>query len=323
MRFTNVHSAHRTQIVILAAIMLLSAIPSWGQYRRRRGGLADGDHFHFGYVSGHVGYSILDTRATGVMPAGSVGGGVGIGYEYRNSGLWANIGVQYSMHRSSLKLDPYVIEHKGYMRDGAMKRNGMFLYDVEQTDLIEWNFIDVPILFGYYTHGFHIGAGLKLSYAINANSRTKGTYNLRFKPSDYQIDAYENMPERGLTVYEFENVQPNRLNINCGLIGEIGYDLLSSAPAYGSICHVLKLSFYFEYGLNNSNKGGDKQRFELPAPDDKGEAKAKDVVFNPYLNTEASPVRTVPFFAGAKLTYMIGGSRTARSGFHHGCMCYN
>ena len=87
------------QIVVLVVLLLMSSIPTWGQYRRR-GGLADGDHYHFGYISGHGGYSILDTHATGVMPMGKVGGGIGLGYEYRNSGLWANIGVQLSFHRS-------------------------------------------------------------------------------------------------------------------------------------------------------------------------------------------------------------------------------
>lgn len=311
-----------TKIVFMAALLLLVSLPSWSQYRRRRGGLADGDHYHFGYVSGHVGYSILDTHATGVMPMGNVGGGVGVGYEYRNSGLWANIGVQYSMHRSELRLDPYTADHAGKMRlTGSTVLPGTMHYDVQQTDKIEWNFIDVPILFGYYTHGFSIGVGLKLSYALNPVSLTKGTYELSFSPNLYDA-TYKNMPERGLTTYEFETKQANRLNISAGLIGEIGYDLLSSVPTNSRLCHVLKLSFYFEYGLNNSNKGGDKSRFELPAPDDNGEARAKNVVFNAFLNTENSPARTVPFFAGAKITYMIGGSRTARSGFHHGCMCY-
>ena len=312
----------KKQIVLLVILLIAGNISVMGQYRRR-GGLADGDHYHFGYISGHVGYSILDTHATGVMPMGKVGGGVGIGYEYRNSGLWANVGMQFSMHRSELRLDPYTVEHAGEMRlTSSDILSGTMLYNVSQTDVIEWNFIDIPVLFGYYTHGFHVGIGLKLSYAINPRSTTKGSYELSFKPSLYDA-VYRNLPDRGLTTYEFSSGENNRLNIGAGLIGEIGYDLLSSLPSNSGICHVLKLSFYFEYGLNNSNKGGDKSRFELPAPNDNGKANAKDVIFNPYLNTADSPGRTVPFFAGAKITYMIGGSRTARRGFHHGCMCYN
>jgi len=254
-----------------------------------------------------------------------------VGYEYRNSGLWANVGLQFSMHRSQLQLDPYTIttpedqmyQYSFRFADGTTQTlNGRLLYDVKQTDVIEWNFIDVPVLFGYYTHGFHVGAGLKLSYAVGAQSKTDGTYNLRYSPSHIAA-IYQDMPDRGLKEYDFENQQSNRLNIGVGLIGEIGYDLLSSMPSHSRTCHVLKLSFYFEYGLNNMNKGDEKNRFELPEPDANGKARATDVKLNPYLNTMDAPGRTVPFFAGAKITYMIGGSRTARSGFHHGCMCYN
>lgn len=306
--------------MVCMAMLTVLVMPADAQ--RRRGGFADGDHYHFGYISGHVGYSLLDTRASGVIPVGNVGGGIGLGYEYRLSGLWANIGVQFSMHRSKLQLDPYTIEHEGKLRDGALLREGILLYDVNQTDEIQWNFVDVPILFGYYTHGFHVGAGLKVSYALNPKTHTIGTYNLRFRPNN--TDAIiENLPDRGLMEYAFEVEQANRLNVGVSLIGEIGYDLLSSLPSHSRICHVLKMSFYFEYGLNNYNKGDEKARFELPTPDEHGEAKATGVIFNPYLNTAAGSLRTVPFIAGLKLTYMIGGSRTARAGFHHGCMCYN
>jgi len=312
----------QVRMMVLAVVMLVSALPSWGQYRRRRGGLADGDHYHFGYVSGHVGYSILDLHANGVVPVGNVGGGVGFGYEYRNSGLWANIGLQMSLHRSSLQIDPYSTKsepdqepYRGYDMQG---KPVTFHYGVTQTDKIEWNFIDIPILFGYYTHGFHIGAGLKLSYAITAKTHSKGVYSLSATYDDYNV-TFEDMPERGYTDYDFDHISNNRLNIGVGLIGEIGYDLLSSVPTNSRLCNVLKLSFYFEYGLNNYAKGNETSKsWVTPNPLD-----ARQATITPYLNTVNSPGRTVPFFAGAKITYMIGGSRTARAGFHHGCMCYN
>ena len=221
------------RMVCVVALVTLS-MPMDAQ-RRRGGGLADGDHFHFAYVSGHVGYSILDTRATGVVPVGNVGYGFGLGYEYRNSGLWANLGLQLSMHRSTLQLDPYTIEHAGKMRDGSLMREGTMFYDVNQTEEIKWNFLDVPILFGYYTHGFHVGAGLKISYALNPKTNTHGTYNLRFRPNN--TDAIlENLPDRGLKIYEYQTEQANRLNIGASLIGEIGYDLLCHLTAVYVMC---------------------------------------------------------------------------------------
>ena len=86
MQKMHAHTSTYIARTMLALMLLLTTLPSWGQYRRR-GGLAAGDHYHFGYVSGHVGYSMLTMHAVGVMPAGDVGGGVGFGYEYRNSGL--------------------------------------------------------------------------------------------------------------------------------------------------------------------------------------------------------------------------------------------
>lgn len=318
MQITNTYM-QVTHTIILAAALLMLSVPIEAQ--PRRGGLADGDHYHFGYVSGHAGYSILDTHATGVMPGGKVGGGVGVGYEYRNSGLWANIGVQFSMHRSRLQLDAYSTtseeDQSPYKGLDTQGKATTFHYEVTQTDQIEWNFIDVPILFGYYTHGFYIGAGVKLSYALSAATRSTGVYNLSATNDDYGI-PFVNMPDRGYTDYEFENKATNRLNIGAGLIGEIGYDLLSAMPTNSRLCHVLKLGFYFEYGLNNLAKGNDFGiRSVVP-----NKMNACEATISPYLNTVNSPARTVPFFAGAKLTYMIGGSRTARSGFHHGCMCY-
>lgn len=306
--------------VVIAAFVLMISSPSWGQYRKK--GL-DGDHFHFGYVTGHVGYSMLDTHATGVLPGGNIGGGVGLGYEYRNSGLWANLGVQVSFHRSHMRLDPYSTKDEAdqslYRGIDTQGKSATFHYLVNQTDQIEWNFLDIPVLFGYYTHGFHIGAGLKLSYPIYARTRVTGSYTLSATNDDYGV-TFQDMPEQGYKEYEISSMMSdNRLNVNVGLIGEIGYDLLSSMPSHSRTCHVLKLAFYFEYGLNNIAKGNESTiRSVIPNPQN-----ATEATINPYLNTINSPNRTVPFFAGAKITYMIGGSRTARAGFHHGCMCYN
>ena len=323
MQKMHTHTSMYVARTMLAMLLILTTLPSFGQYRRR-GGLADGDHFHFGYVSGHVGYSMLVSHATGVMPSGNVGGGVGVGYEYRNSGLWASLGLQLSFHRSSLHIDEYntineqdQTPYRGFDTQGHATT---FHYRVNQTDKIEWNFFDVPVMFGYYTHGFHFGAGVKISYAFSSRTRATGTYNLSATNDGYSV-VFENKPEEGYTDYAFENKDANRLNIGASIIGEIGYDLLSSAPFNSDICHILKLSFYIEYGLNNLAKGNDFT-VRLVEPD-KSSHLANQVKINPYLNTVSAPSRTVPFFTGVKITYLIGGSRTARRGFHHGCMCYN
>ena len=224
MQKKHTHASTCAARIMLVLVLLLTTVPSWGQYRRR-GGLAEGDHYHFGYVSGHMGYSMLVSHAMGVMPAGGFGGGVGLGYEYRNSGLWANIGLQLSFHRSSLRIDEYntinEADQSPYRGFDTQGRAATFHYRVNQTDKVEWNFLDVPVLFGYYTHGFHFGAGVKISYAISSCTRATGTYNLSATNDTYNV-IFADKPEEGYTDYLFDNKDANRLNIGASIIGEIG-----------------------------------------------------------------------------------------------------
>ena len=297
-------------------------------FRNRRGSFEGGDDYHFGYLSGSVGYSMLQTSLTGAMPQGNVGGSIGFGYEFRNSGFWANVGGQISFHRSKLMIDQYDTRDEAnqdpYQGYDTQFEPTTFHYRVNQVDEMQWNYLDVPVLVGYYVRGFHIGAGVKVSYALHPMTRTTGTYNLSATNRVYDI-TFEDMPDRGYTDYEFRQLVENQLKVGASLIGEIGYDLLSSVPTSSRICHVLKIAFYFEYGLNSQLRGWDipQKRLELITYDKRGLIDARMATINPYVNTFTKPSHTVPFFTGVKLTYMIGGSRTARVGFHHGCMCYN
>ena len=312
-------AASRCILVCVAALLSLSM--SAQSFRRHHSAFEDGDDFHFGYISGSVGYSMLQTSVPNAMPHGALGGAVGFGYEFRNSGLWANIGGQFSFHRSSLTIDEFSCEFPGRDTQG---KDVTLHYQVNQEDNMEWNYFDVPVLIGYYVRGFHIGAGIKVSYAIHPATVSKGTYNLSGVYDTYP-EPFVNMPEHGYTKYEFENRVGNQLNVGASVIGEIGYDLLSSMPTRSRMCNILKLAFYFEYGLNTQMRKWDVPQDPIvPMVDTRPEpSPATQVIVNPYVNTFATPARTVPFFTGVKLTYMLGGSRTARVGFHHGCMCYN
>jgi len=307
---------------LVGCMIILLALPAGAQaFRSRRNAFAGGDDFHFGYLSGSVGYSMLQTNFSGAMPRGAVGGSVGLGYEFRNNGLWTSVGAQLSFHRSSLAIDEYVRDFDGFDMQGSPST---FHYRVNQVDEIQWNSIDVPIMAGYYVRGFHVGAGVKVSYALSPNTLVTGKYNISATNHDLAV-TFENMPDRGYTDYDYKKESVNQLNVGVGLIGEIGYDLLSSVPTSSRICHVLKIAFYFEYGLNNvlRNSETPSSLVELPQVTPGQSIRISDVIVNPYMNTFANPSRTVPFYTGVKLTYMIGGSRTARAGFHHGCMCYN
>lgn len=312
-----------TKRLLLGCMILLIAQSISGQsFRRRSNPFEGGDDYHFGYVSGSVGYSMLQTNVPNAMPHGDLGGAVGLGYEFRNSGLWVNVGAQLSFHRSKLVVDKYDTRSEAdqtpYTGLDTQNKPTVFHYQVTDTDMIHWNYIDIPVMIGYYVRGFHVGGGIKVSYALNPTTQSKGIYNLSATNTDYNV-TFENMPDRGYTDYRYTHTEKNRLNVGVSLIGEIGYDLLSSVPTRSRICNVLKLSVYVEYGLNNQLRSWDPaQKRVVP-----NSANATQATINPYLNTFEKPVRTVPFYTGVKLTYMIGGSRTARVGFHHGCMCYN
>lgn len=299
---------------LLISLLLLWAgtVSAQAQYHSR-GGLS-GDNYHFGYVSGTVGYSMLHLSSADAVSKGNLGGAVGLGYEFRNSGFWTSVGAQLSFHRSSLLMDDYTRDYAGADTQG---KDAVFHYRVSQRDEVQWQFVDVPILLGYYVQGFYVGAGAKLSYALNPKTKSSGTYNLSATNTEYNV-TFSDMPDRGYKDYDFAYVNHNRLNVGVSLIGEVGYDLLSSLPTRNSICHVLKAGFYIEYGLNNYIA-----RRDTPQPAiEPAATNATQATVYPYLNTFTERHRVVPFYAGFKLTYMIGGSRTARVSFHHGCMCY-
>ena len=326
----NVQIKSPRKAFILAVFVLISSMPMSGQsFRRNVNPFDSGDDYHFGYVSGSVGYSMLQSGISNVVPNGNVGGSVGLGYEFRNSGLWVNVGVQMSFHRSSLTMNEYdtynanlpynSTEYDRFRGVDTQGKPAVFHYRVQQKDEFNWNYLDIPILVGYYVKGFHVGAGIKVSYALRPQTHSTGIYNLSATNEGYYPLRFEDMPDRGYKDYEFDNWTDNQLNVGVSLIGEIGYDLLSSVPSRSRICNVLKLAFYVEYGLNNQLRVTDAPAYRVEIPDKNDATK---VIINPYFNTINQSTRTVPFFTGVKLTYMIGGSRTARAGLHHGCMCY-
>lgn len=301
------------RIHIIGLVLLwIGIVPILAQAHSGHG--LNGDNYHFGYISGSAGYSMLQMNYADAVSQGNCGGTVGLGYEFRNNGFWTSVGAQLSFHRSSLLIDEYTRDFAGW---DTQNKHTTLHYRVNQKDDFNWQFIDVPIMIGYYMKGFYVGAGPKLSYAINPQTHSSGTYNLSATNDEYNV-TFSDMPDRGYTDYDFESDTQNRLNLGVSLIGEIGYDLLSSVGSRSTICHVLKLGFYFEYGLNNF-----VGTWDSPQPNIKPDpANATQATVYPYFNTLTGTHRTVPFYAGLKLTYMIGGSRTARAGFHQGCMCY-
>ena len=101
--------------MLMLSVALGMSAQTWTKHHSA---FEDGDNYHFGYISGSVGYSMLETSFPNSTPHGDTGGSVGLGYEFRNSGLWTSVGVQMTFHRSSLTVEEYLDNHKGLDTQG-------------------------------------------------------------------------------------------------------------------------------------------------------------------------------------------------------------
>lgn len=281
------------------------------------------DNYNFVYVGGNIGYTNLLENAKDMTSTGGLGFQLGVGYEFRNSGFWMNAGLQYSHYTSTLSVDPYQEQRAGFAVTG---QQATFYYDVtgpngtsNPQDVNNWNAFGIPVMVGYYKMGFYVGAGAKLDLYLNPKSRSKGEYELSAKHNGSSV-IFKNMPNYYYTTYPYDQTHKVTLNPEISLIGEVGYDLLSSMVTAKSTCHILKLGLYFEYGLNNMLKPGTLTERLIVNPNN-----ATDVEVQATLNmAQYESNRINPFFIGARLTYVIGGSRTAHkvSAAHKGCTCY-
>ena len=292
--------------------ILLLAV-SMGASARNRWSL-DEDNYHFGYVSAGAGYTSLSHNAGAMSANGNVGFLAGAGYEFRRHNFWVSAGLQFENLRSSLRLEEYVYTPPvGGMDDIGNKVNE-YHYTVNQQDQQSWMSFDIPIMLGYYNNGFYIGAGIKAAFPVKSQGSVRGSYDIDAVYDEYigtmsDIRYYRTYPYNGSRTYGLRPM--------VSLIGEVGFDFMSLVTMSSTICHILKLGMYFEYGLNGIQTSPIVEPLTIN-PDN-----ITDVQINPYFATqEGTSHRTVPYLVGVKLTYMIGGSRSATATWHKGCQCY-
>jgi hypothetical protein len=176
-------------------------------------------------------------------------------------------------------------------------------------------------MMGYYYNGFYAGLGGKVSFSLSSYVSNSGSFDLK-----YRYSQYVDMPTPlVLDDNSLSGKQELRMKVGASLIGEIGYDVLAMRRSRGSTCHLLKVGFYFEYGLNSFISGNaDLQKISFPNIDAQRQTIATQPKLNPFYSLKhKSGFRAAPYFVGVKLTYMIGGSRTGNTGtWHRGCQCY-
>lgn len=295
---------------------LIYSISLDAQNRGRRS-YSKGENYHFGFIYGMGAYTNLQIDISGTNPAGNFGGSIGAGYEFRNNGFWMSLGAGYHFHRSSITTDLYSDSRPG-MDNQPQPKSVTFLYDVRnQKDKNEWGFVEVPLMLGYYVKGFYVGAGAKIAFPMVTDIKSTGKYEVRGKYEEYP-DPFHDMPDHDYGTWDFESKNSVRLKPSVSLCIELGYDVLSTVYSQGSMCYILKIGGYFEYGLNSMVRTSDTNvRLDIDPMN------ASSVKPMPVLGGLTDAKRIVPYSAGMKITLLIGGSRNARGTYHRGCTCYN
>lgn len=317
------------RIISLVLLACLTIGIAQAQYRRPGMGSAN-DNYHFVYISGGAGYNTMLSNDKMLTTKGAVGGLIGLGYEFRLNGFWMSVGPQLSFSNSQLLVEESIWEPK---KDSRFSNNTFYdsqgkeiypRYAIRQQDEIRWTYLDVPVMIGYFSHGFYLGAGVKFSYALSSNVKSKGDYTFDAQYVLYGVNS-PFLPIHGFGDQKFNNQNEKIKTIpGASLLGEIGYDVLSTVNQRGAINHILKIGFYLEYGLSSMIKEpAYDNRFDFEVKDNRGNYDLRYPTIHPYFQGTMDNRRVVPLLTGVKLTYMVGSSKNARNGFHRGCQCYN
>lgn len=309
------------------------------------GGVGHGD-YHFGWISASAGYSSLSQNIPNVTTKGDLAYIFGAGYEFRMNNGWCNVGLQYSTMRSKTTPDEYQYIPQDRLGnqigglDNQLKPTlggenvpeivRYYRYTIRQVDKQQWRSIDIPVMAGYYNSGFYVGAGMKVGFSVGSSITTGGEYDLAAKYERY-VGIFESTSE--FTHHLYHTYSTDNKKYNCtlrpqfSLIGEIGYDLLSSLHTNSKVCHMLKIGFYWELGLRSvrPNDSLDPIQIQGLSIEDATTAEANvcDAHMTPYyLSTMTEGKYVAPYYVGVKLTYLIGGSWSSTATWHKGCQCY-
>lgn len=296
----------------LLAILFLSV--GIGVCARNRFSL-DEDNYHFGYVTAGLGYTSLSYHSGDISAKGGVGCLAGFGYEFRRHNAWVSAGLQFQRLGSELNINDYTYTPPVGGLDDLGRVVKEYRYSIHQHDRQNWMTLDIPVMAGYYNNGFYIGAGFKVAFPVYTAGKVSGSYDIdalydRYVGIVSDMHYYKTYPYEG-------NMERYPLRPMVSVVGEVGFDFLSLMTTNDRLCHLLKVGIYFEYGLNTVKTS------PISEPVTINPKNITDATINPYYATEKGALsHTVPYMVGAKITYMIGGSRSATATWHKGCQCY-
>lgn len=283
---------------------------SWRARGWNKKGKNDNEHYFATSLSG--GYSLFVNGSKDVVLKGFVGSAATVGYEFRKPSkhVWFSMAAECQMLTSSIGLSYPIFDR--WINDSE-GRLAMYHYDmIESKDRQNTWSVSVPIMIGYFTKGFYVGAGPKLGYFFDGHAKNDLDYKTHATYDRY-IDEYEDMPNH---YYTYNSVNSGRekmkfSSISFALCVEAGYEVMhkeDSRKIYWKnkyrrfdFIYRLKLGLYAEYGfldINGNAASGTVNTYDATNP--------FRLIVKPFYTTESPSDRALrPFYAGVKLTFMV------------------
>ena len=248
-----------------------------------------------------------------IQPAkdyGSIGGAIGVGYEYHYNEFIFNTGVEFMLFNSGSNMDNYrtdrdVVDSEGY--EVVYKYN---FYKYREKYLV--GTLQIPIMFGGRKYNFYAMGGVKIGINLFGQANITSEFETKGWYKQY-IDEFENMPNH----YYFSGFEANGKNkldlsaMNVALSAEFGW-FLEDMTRFKRPNPVAKLSIFCDYGLNNIIKqdyiGGDYMSFPRANP--------VDIEMNTILQSNVAKNKRVnTLFVGVKATIILELKKS------HTCNC--
>jgi len=203
------------------------------------------DYVSFG-LSG--GYSTLVGSYSGMDVYGGFGGGMHLGYEYREGKFWLGALSEFQYVSSNCKSDIQVADVR--FRDTS-DEVGTMHYEMNSRlrEMQNFGIGSLCLMLGYSeaTHvdgGFYAGAGVKVGCKFDFSNRIWLDYST-YATYDDCIDPYHDMPDHYYTDYHTNDTAVFGTKLNVSVVGEIGWDIKMTR------CDKIKIGFFAEAGLTN------------------------------------------------------------------------
>lgn len=255
-----------------------------------------------------AGYSALLSQNKITRTWGSGGAQLGFGYEMhgRCEKFWWSVTGELEWLNSALRIEHQIGDHWINDNEGDL---ALMRYDIRSwRDRQQVLMVSVPLMVGYRTKHFYIGAGPKLMFCAYGRASNDVHY-VTSAAYDRYADDFADMSNHYYT--KFKSTGSGRLEVNrvnAAVCLEIGANVLDQT--YNAVQPkkrhsfnprvVLKVGVYAEYGFLNMNGSSGAGALAEIMPE-----QAHIVTTKPFFTSDAMVNREVtPFYAGVKVTLL-------------------